>query len=201
MCEEPLVSFKRKGQRGDPDTIPSAGTNQSLRRSKPRSSAKCPRSQIKSAMDARRLCRNRVGCPGNVFGFVDHAYNPKPRSDIRARVEVQPEQLKPSQEIDDRSLAQGPAVCVRYFGWQVGEAGNSHAMREPPVDRSLDEIGREEGKRECHIHLADAAPLSLGDAFRGWLVAALTTLLATAALHELAFRPDAVEHLKQQRTQ
>jgi hypothetical protein len=72
-------AFKRKGQRGDPDTIPSAGTNQSLRRSKPRSSAKCPRSQIKSAMDARRLCRNRVGCPGNVFGFVDHAYNPKPR--------------------------------------------------------------------------------------------------------------------------
>ena len=32
-------------------------------------------------MDARRLCRNRVGCPGNVFGFVrlryrDHTYRP-----------------------------------------------------------------------------------------------------------------------------
>ena len=26
---------------------------------------------------------------------------------------------------------------------------------------------REEGKRDRHIHLADAAPLSLGDAFRG----------------------------------
>ena len=26
----------------------------------------------------------------------------------------------------------------------------------------LHEIGREEGKRDCHIHLADAAPLSLG---------------------------------------
>src|SRR6202051_4221782 len=53
------------------------------------------------------------------------------------------------------------------FGWQVGEAGNSHAMREPPVDGGRDEIGREEGKRDCHIHLADAAPLALSDAFRG----------------------------------
>jgi len=58
-------------------------------------------------------------------------------------------------------------VLAGPFGWQVGEAGNSHAMREPPVDGGLDEIGREEGKRDCHIHLADAAPLSLGDAVRG----------------------------------
>jgi hypothetical protein len=40
-------------------------------------------------------------------------------------------------------------------------------MREPPVDGGLDEIGREEGKRDCHIHLADAAPLAPGDAVRG----------------------------------
>ena len=58
-------------------------------------------------------------------------------------------------------------VLAGPFGWQVGEAGNSHPMREPPVDGGLDEIGREEGKRDCHIHLADAAPLSLGDAVRG----------------------------------
>ena len=36
-------------------------------------------------------------------------------------------------------------VLAGPFGWQVGEAGNSHAMREPPVDGGLDEIGREEG--------------------------------------------------------
>ena len=58
-------------------------------------------------------------------------------------------------------------VLAGPFGWQVGEAGNSHPMREPPVDGGLDEIGREEGKRDCHIHLADAAPVSLGDAVRG----------------------------------
>src|SRR6202140_3653084 len=58
-------------------------------------------------------------------------------------------------------------VLAGPFGWQVGEAGNSHAMREPAVDGGLDEIGREEGKRDCHIHLADAAPLALSDAFRG----------------------------------
>src|SRR6202023_3765289 len=58
-------------------------------------------------------------------------------------------------------------VLAGPFGWQVGEAGNSHAMREPAVDGGRDEIGREEGKRDCHIHLADAASLALGDAFRG----------------------------------
>ena len=36
-------------------------------------------------------------------------------------------------------------VLAGPFGWQVGEAGNSHAMREPPIDGGLDEIGREEG--------------------------------------------------------
>jgi hypothetical protein len=36
-------------------------------------------------------------------------------------------------------------VLAGPFGWQVGEADNSHAMREPPVDGGLDEIGREEG--------------------------------------------------------
>ena len=36
-------------------------------------------------------------------------------------------------------------VLAGPFGRQVGEAGNSHAMREPPVDGGLDEIGREEG--------------------------------------------------------
>ena len=58
-------------------------------------------------------------------------------------------------------------VLAGPFGWQVGEASNSHPMREPPFDGGRDEIGREEGKRDCHIHLADAAPLALGDAVRG----------------------------------
>jgi hypothetical protein len=29
-------------------------------------------------------------------------------------------------------------VLAGPFGWQVGETGNSHAMREPPVDGGLD---------------------------------------------------------------
>ena len=40
---------------------------------------------------------------------------------------------------------------------QVREADNSHAMREPSFDRRLDEVGREEGKRDRHVDLADAA--------------------------------------------
>ena len=51
------------------------------------------------------------------------------------------------------------------FGRQVGEADNSHAMRKPSFDRRLDEVGREEGKRDCHVDLADAAAVSRRDAF------------------------------------
>src|SRR6516165_9789103 len=48
-------------------------------------------------------------------------------------------------------------VLAGPFGRQIGEADNSHAMRKASFDRSLDKVGREEGKRDCHIDLADAA--------------------------------------------
>jgi hypothetical protein len=56
-------------------------------------------------------------------------------------------------------------VLAGPFGRQVGEADYSHAMRKASFDRSLDEVGREEGKRDCHIDLADAAAVSRRDAF------------------------------------
>ncbi len=37
-------------------------------------------------------------------------------------------------------------------------------MWKASFDRSLDEVGREEGKRDCNIGLADAAAVSRGDA-------------------------------------
>jgi len=57
-------------------------------------------------------------------------------------------------------------VLAGPFGRQVGEADNSHAMRKASFDRSLDEIGREEGKRDRHVDLADAAAVSRRDARR-----------------------------------
>jgi hypothetical protein len=39
-------------------------------------------------------------------------------------------------------------------------------MRQPPRDGRVHEIGRQEGKRDRHVDLANAAPLALGDAFR-----------------------------------
>jgi hypothetical protein len=32
------------------------------------------------------------------------------------------------------------------FGRQVGETGDSHAVREPSINGRLDEVGREEGE-------------------------------------------------------
>ena len=57
-------------------------------------------------------------------------------------------------------------VLAGPFGRQVGEADNPHAMRKASFDRSLDEVGGEEGKRDCHIDLANAAAVSRCDAFR-----------------------------------
>jgi len=55
---------------------------------------------------------------------------------------------------------------ARPFGRQIGKAGHAHAVGKPAVDRGLDEIGGEEGERECPVHFADAALLALGNAFR-----------------------------------
>ena len=57
-------------------------------------------------------------------------------------------------------------VLAGPFGRQVGEADYSHAMRKPSFDRRLDEIGREEGERDRHVDLADAAAIARRDAFR-----------------------------------
>jgi hypothetical protein len=38
-------------------------------------------------------------------------------------------------------------------GRQVGQSGNSHAVREPSINGRLDEVGREEGERDCHVDL------------------------------------------------
>ena len=57
-------------------------------------------------------------------------------------------------------------VLARPLGGHVGEAGHSHAMRQPPRDGRFHEIGRQEGKRDRHVDLPNAAPLALGDAFR-----------------------------------
>jgi hypothetical protein len=45
------------------------------------------------------------------------------------------------------------------FGRQVGEPGNSHAMRKPSIDGRFDEVGREEGQRDCHVDLPRSAAL------------------------------------------
>jgi hypothetical protein len=57
-------------------------------------------------------------------------------------------------------------VLPRPRGGHVGEAGHSHAMRQPPRDGRFHEIGRQEGKRDRYVDLPNAAPLALGDAFR-----------------------------------
>src|SRR5262249_29194033 len=52
------------------------------------------------------------------------------------------------------------------FSRQVGEADYSHAMRKASIDCSLDEVGRQEGERDRHVDLADAAVVARRDACR-----------------------------------
>src|SRR5207249_8428506 len=57
-------------------------------------------------------------------------------------------------------------VLAGPFGRQVGEADYSHAMRKASFDRRLDEVGREEGERDRHVDLADAAAVARRGACR-----------------------------------
>jgi hypothetical protein len=56
-------------------------------------------------------------------------------------------------------------ALTRPFGRQVAEAGHPHSVGKPPIDSCLDEVGREEGERDRHVHLPHAAALTSGDAF------------------------------------
>ena len=51
-------------------------------------------------------------------------------------------------------------ALARPFGQEIAEAGHSHSVGESPIDRCLDEVGREEGERDRHVHLAHAAALT-----------------------------------------
>jgi hypothetical protein len=44
------------------------------------------------------------------------------------------------------------------------QAGHSHSVGASPVDGCLDEVGREEGERDRHVHLPHTAALTSGDA-------------------------------------
>jgi hypothetical protein len=46
---------------------------------------------------------------------------------------------------------------ARPLGRGIAQASNADAVRQSSFDGSLDEIGREEGERDRHIDLANAA--------------------------------------------
>ena len=49
------------------------------------------------------------------------------------------------------------------FRRQVGEASNAHAVGEPAIDGRLDQFGRKESQRDCHVDLSRAALFALRD--------------------------------------
>jgi hypothetical protein len=57
-------------------------------------------------------------------------------------------------------------VLAGPFSGQIGEANDSHSMREPSFDRSFDKVRGEERERDRHVDLADAAAVSGSNAFR-----------------------------------
>jgi hypothetical protein len=49
--------------------------------------------------------------------------------------------------------------------WGIAQSGDADAAWQLAIDSSLDETGREEGERQSHVDLPNAATLSLRDAF------------------------------------
>ena len=56
-------------------------------------------------------------------------------------------------------------TLTRPFDGEVAESGHAHSVRESPIDRCLDEVGRKERERDCHVDLPRRAALTFGDAF------------------------------------
>jgi hypothetical protein len=56
-------------------------------------------------------------------------------------------------------------TLAQPFDGEVAKSGHAHSVREPSIDCCLDEVGREEGERDCHVDLPRSAALTLGDAF------------------------------------
>ena len=55
------------------------------------------------------------------------------------------------------------------FRGQVAEAGHSQSVSKTPIDGSLNEIGSDEGERDCLVDLSDAAALAACDGFSAGL--------------------------------
>ena len=56
-------------------------------------------------------------------------------------------------------------MLARPLRWQFAESGDAHAVRETSFDRRLDEVGREEGKRDRHVDFARTAALACCNGF------------------------------------
>jgi hypothetical protein len=79
-----------------------------------------------------------------------------------------------------------PLVLPRPFHWQVGEASNAQAVRQPAIDCGLDEIGGEQSQRDCHVDLSRAAVLPLCYALRIWFLLLQVNGLIMPGLVELS---------------
>jgi hypothetical protein len=56
-------------------------------------------------------------------------------------------------------------VLAGPFNRHVTEARHAYSVREPAINGRLDEVGRQEGKRDRHVDLAIAAAFALSDTF------------------------------------
>jgi hypothetical protein len=126
----------------------------------------CP--LISDAKGAPRSCPAgsiaQVGFGSAALSRTDAAAANAHLADSRASGERYPRRLLRRKAED--VILPGP------FGWQIDEAGYSHAMRKPPLYGGSDQIRGEERKRDRLVHLADAAALSFCDTFAGccWIL-------------------------------
>jgi hypothetical protein len=56
-------------------------------------------------------------------------------------------------------------VLARPLDWRIAQSGDADPTGESTFNGRLHKIGRNEGKRYCHVDLAYAAPFAFRDAF------------------------------------
>jgi hypothetical protein len=120
-------------------------------------------------MDPRGRCA--IFNAGKELGpFVDTALSVEPARTIQPRhgCERRRRRHDGRREVLTPFLRVPPVQATgadETIGRDVAEAGHSHSVRVSPVDGCLDEVGREEGERDRHVHLPQATALTSGDAF------------------------------------
>src|SRR4029077_14677161 len=105
---------------------------------------------LRAFFSARGLCDGALWSQARLRGICLCTKIPESRDPETGSTETRFDEALAGSEAKDSPLP-------RPFGREIGKTRHAHTVRKSAIDRGLDEIGGEEGERECPVHVSDAA--------------------------------------------